>query len=122
MNQKEAILKVMGTVVDPWMNMDYLSARMVKVADDASSVTVQLGYPAKGVKDEIKTRVEEALRAAGIQTDVKIEQNIIAHAVQRTLKVLPNLAATLEDKNIIETADIILTSATPSIWNPDNKI
>ena len=39
-----------------------------------------------------------------------------------SLKVLPNLAATLEDKNIIETADIILTSATPSIWNPDNKI
>ena len=85
MNQKEEILKVMGTVLDPWMNMDYLSARMVKVADDASSVTVQLGYPAKSVKDEVKNKVKEALSAAGLNVEVKVEQNIIAHAVQRTL-------------------------------------
>ena len=95
MNQKEEILKVMGTVLDPWMNMDYLSARMVKVADDASSVTVQLGYPAKSVKDEVKNKVKEALSAAGLNVEVEVEQNIIAHAVQRTLKVLPNV------KNII---------------------
>ena len=49
-------------------------------------------------------------------------ENLITFLNTLSLKVFPNLAATLEDKNIIETADIILTSATPSIWNPDNKI
>ena len=95
MNQKEEILKVMGTVLDPWMNMDYHAALDCKVADDASSVTVQLGYPAKSVKDEVKNKIKEELSAAGLNVEVKVEQNIIAHAVQRTLKVLPNV------KNII---------------------
>ena len=85
----------MGRVVDPWMKTDYLSARMVKVADDAESVTIELGYPAASVKDEIQALVENALAAEGLQVKVNVEQKIIAHAVQRTLKVLPNV------KNII---------------------
>ena len=50
MDKKEAILKVMGSVVDPWMKTDYVSARMVKVSDDAETVTVEVGYPIKSVK------------------------------------------------------------------------
>lgn len=95
MNQKEAILKVMGTVVDPWMNKDYLSARMVNVSEDALSVKVQLGYPARSVKEEIRANIEKALKEAGLNVQVEVEQKIVAHAVQRTLKVLPNV------KNII---------------------
>lgn len=95
MDKKESVLKVMGRVVDPWMKTDYLSARMVKVADDAESMTIELGYPAASVKDEIQALVENALAAEGLQVKVKVEQKIIAHAVQRTLKVLPNV------KNII---------------------
>ena len=95
MNKKESVLKVLSGVVDPWMKTDYLSARMVKVDDEGRTVKVELGYPAASVKDEIRTMVESALHAAGIEAQVEVTQKIIAHAVQRTLKVLPNV------KNII---------------------
>ena len=95
MDKKEAILKVMGSVVDPWMKTDYVSARMVKVSDDAETVTVEVGYPIKSVTAEIVENVQKALKTAGIDAKVEVEQKIVAHAVQRTLKVLPNV------KNII---------------------
>ena len=95
MDKKEAILKVMGSVVDPWMKTDYVSARMVKVSDDAETVTLEVGYPIKSMKAEIVENIQKALKTAGIDVKVEVEQKIIAHAVQRTLKVLPNV------KNII---------------------
>ena len=95
MNQKESVLKVLSGIVDPWMKADYLSTRMAKVADDGSSVTIELGYPAKSVADGIQKTIEEAMRQAGLIVKVEVVQKIIAHAVQRTLKVLPNV------KNII---------------------
>lgn len=85
----------MGSVVDPWMKTDYVSARMVKVSDDAETVTVEVGYPIKSVTAEIVENVQKALKTAGIDAKVEVEQKIVAHAVQRTLKVLPNV------KNII---------------------
>ena len=39
-----------------------------------------------------------------------------------SLKVLPSLAATLDDKNIIVTAESILINATPAICNPTIRI
>ena len=91
MNQKESVLKVLSGIVDPWMKADYLSTRMAKVADDGSSVTIELGYPAKSVAEGIQKTIDEAMREAGLTVKVEVVQKIIAHAVQRTLKVLPNV-------------------------------
>lgn len=95
MTKREEILQVLSSVTDPWMNTDYVSARMAKISDDAQAVTIQLGYPAKTVKKDIELKLQDAFQKAGIQVQVTVEQKIIAHAVQRTLKVLPNV------KNII---------------------
>ena len=95
MTKREEILQVLSSVTDPWMNTDYVSARMAKISDDAQAVTIQLGYPAKSVKKDIELKLQDAFQKAGIQVQVTVEQKIIAHAVQRTLKVLPNV------KNII---------------------
>ena len=95
MTKREEILQVLSSVTDPWMNTDYVSARMAKISDDAQAVTIQLGYPAKSVKKDIELKLQDAFQKAGIQVQVTVEQKIIAHAVQRTLKVLSNV------KNII---------------------
>ena len=49
-------------------------------------------------------------------------ENVITFLNTFSLNVLPSFAATFEDKNIIETADTILTNATPNICNPVIKI
>ena len=95
MTKREEILQVLSSVTDPWMNTDYVSARMAKISDDAQAVTIQLGYPAKTVQKDIELKLQDAFQKAAIQVQVTVEQKIIAHAVQRTLKVLPNV------KNII---------------------
>ena len=81
MTKREEILQVLSSVTDPWMNTDYVSARMVKVSDDAQAVTIQLGYPAKSVKKDIELKLQDAFQKAGIQVQVTVEQKIIAHAV-----------------------------------------
>ncbi|HIU84377.1 MAG TPA: iron-sulfur cluster carrier protein ApbC [Candidatus Aphodousia gallistercoris] len=95
MEKKEKVLGVLGEVKDPWMGIDYVAARMAKVSDDGSSVSIELGYPAKNEMDGVRERVQQALAAQGLECEVSVSQKIIAHAVQRTLKVLPNV------KNII---------------------
>ena len=97
----EAIKAALLTLVDPVVGVDYVSGRMFKSAetDEAGNVTVniELGYPARlraeSVGEAIGIAVKEATGAASV--DVNIVQNIIAHKVQGTLRVLPSV------KNII---------------------
>ena len=98
MSTKEQILEILKTVVDPRLGCDYVSARMVKVSDDAQEVQILLGYPAKNVIDEVRAQVQAAFDKAGLVVKLDVNQHIVAHAVQRTLKVLPNV------KNIIAVA------------------
>lgn len=95
MINKEQIQNVLKTVIDPLMGIDYVAARMVNIDEAGAKVTIQLGYPAKRYIDDVKANVEKAFAAAGLEIEVAVEQKIVAHAVQRTLKVLPNV------KNII---------------------
>lgn len=92
---KDQIQEVLKTVIDPLMGVDYVSARMVNINEAAGRVTIQLGYPAKRYIEKVKAEVEKAFAQAQMPLEVVVEQKIIAHAVQRTLKVLPNV------KNII---------------------
>ena len=71
MTKREEILQVLSSVTDPWMNTDYVSARMAKISDDAQAVTIQLGYPAKTVKKDIELKLQDAFQKAGIQGRTK---------------------------------------------------
>lgn len=90
----------LSKLIDPVVGTDYVSARMLKgiETDDKGGVVVhiELGYPARFAIESVKAAVESAVKELGAEkvcADVK--QNIIAHKVQGTQRVLPGV------KNII---------------------
>ena len=89
-------------VIDPNTGKDLVStrsARNVRVEGGDVSVDVELGYPAASQIDGIRRAVIDALKAAGAANiSANVTMKIVAHTVQRGLKVLPNV------KNIIAVA------------------
>ncbi|EJX08124.1 mrP protein [gut metagenome] len=96
----DAIKAVLADLIDPVTGTDYVSGRMLKGAeilnDGTVVVNIEVGYPANSYADSIGQMIGEALKAAGAErVTVNVKQNIIAHKVQGTLRVLPGV------KNII---------------------
>jgi ATP-binding protein involved in chromosome partitioning len=95
----ERVNEVLKTVVDPNTGKDLVSsraARNVKVNGDDVSVDVELGYPAASQIDTLRGLVVDALKRAGAgNVSANVTIKIVAHTVQRGLKVMPNV------KNII---------------------
>jgi ATP-binding protein involved in chromosome partitioning len=90
-------------VIDPNTGKDLVagkSARNIRIDDDSVSVDVELGYPARSQIDPIRRAVIAALRGLpGVaNVSANVYQRIIAHAVQRGVKLMPNV------KNIIAVA------------------
>lgn len=90
----------LAKLIDPVAGIDYVSGKMLKgvETDDAGGVTVkiELGYPARFAAQSVKATVEAALKELGIENPVaEVTQNIIAHKVQGTQRVMPGV------KNII---------------------
>jgi len=90
-------------IVDPNTGSDLVtgkSARNVRIDGSHVSVDVELGYPAKSQIDGIRRAVVERLRAlAGVEkVSANVYQKIAAHAVQRGVKLLPQV------RNIIAVA------------------
>jgi len=89
-------------VIDPNTGKDLVStrsARNVRVEGGGVSVDVELGYPAASQVEGIRRAVIDALKAAGAaNVSANVTMKIVAHTVQRGLKVLPNV------KNIIAVA------------------
>ncbi len=89
-------------VVDPNTGKDLMSsrsARNVRVDGDDVSVDVELGYPAASQIEPIRRAVIDALKAAGAaNVSANVTMKIVAHTVQRGLKVMPNI------KNIVAVA------------------
>jgi ATP-binding protein involved in chromosome partitioning len=89
-------------VIDPNTGKDLLStrsARNVRVDGGDVSLDVELGYPAASQVDGIRRAVIDALQAAGAASvSANVTMKIVAHTVQRGLKVMPNV------KNIIAVA------------------
>jgi ATP-binding protein involved in chromosome partitioning len=79
---------------------DTKSIRNVTVDGANVSVNVVLGYPAKSQFDAIRSLVSEAIsRVPGVAgVRVEVSSQVVAHAVQRGVKLLPNV------KNIIAVA------------------
>jgi ATP-binding protein involved in chromosome partitioning len=95
----ERVNQVLATIVDPNTGKDLVatrSARNVRVDGDQVSLDVELGYPAASQIEPIRRLVTEALQHAGAgKVTANVTMKIVAHTVQRGVKVLPNV------KNII---------------------
>jgi len=89
-------------VIDPNTGKDLTasrSARNVRVDGGDVSVDVELGYPAASQIEPIRRAVIDALKAAGAaNVSANVTMKIVAHTVQRGLKVMPNI------KNIVAVA------------------
>lgn len=99
----EDIKTALSLVIDPNTNKDLVSSRSAKniqlVGTDVT-LDVELAYPAKSQMDLIRQSVIAALRnVAGVgNVSVNVYVKIVAHAVQRGVKLMPNV------KNIIAVA------------------
>jgi ATP-binding protein involved in chromosome partitioning len=100
---KTDVENALKAVIDPNHGLDLVSAKSVKsiaIENNAVTVKLELGYPAKSFHEELKTVVEKQLKAlTGIGSiTVEVSSKIISHAVQQALKPQPNI------KNIIAVA------------------
>ncbi|GAB5100774.1 iron-sulfur cluster carrier protein ApbC [Caballeronia sp. LP006] len=93
----------LATLTDPNTSrkfVDTKSIRNVSLQNGTVSVSVVLGYPARTQFAATAKLVEDALRAVPGVEDVVVDvsSQVVAHAVQRGVKLLPNV------KNIIAVA------------------
>ncbi|MCF6203214.1 MAG: iron-sulfur cluster carrier protein ApbC [Methylococcaceae bacterium] len=94
---------LLKSFIDPNVETDLVSAKSVKkisIENADIKVIIELGYPAKSYLLEIQTAIEKKLQELSGVGDISVEVtvNIVSHAVQQSLKVLP------EVKNIIAVA------------------
>jgi len=100
---EEGIREVLSQLVDNATQRDYVSSgevKAVKLDGDNVSVEIVLGYPAKSVIEDVKHSITEKLGALpGVgKVTVSITVNIVAHAAQPGLKLLPGI------KNVVAVA------------------
>jgi ATP-binding protein involved in chromosome partitioning len=99
----ESVQAALKNLVDPNTKIDFVTAKNVKnlrVENGDISLDIVLGYPAKSQFESIRKLVINALRELpGVKNvNVNISSQIVAHAVQRGVKLLPGV------KNIIAIA------------------
>ncbi|QWD84694.1 iron-sulfur cluster carrier protein ApbC [Polynucleobacter asymbioticus] len=99
----EAVQTALKALVDPNTKKDFVSAKSVKnlrVEGGDISLDIVLGYPAKSQFDAIRKSVIAVLRELPEvkNVSVNVSSQIVAHSVQRGVKLLPNV------KNIIAVA------------------
>ncbi len=100
---QEQIQEAIKGYIEPHMDKDLVSAKAVKDIDVSAGevkVKVQLGFPARGFKDELAAALKERIESLGGVTSARVEVDwkIIAHSVQKSLKPIDNV------KNIIAVA------------------
>ena len=100
---EQQVQDALKSLIDPNTHKDYVAGKSVKsVKVDGNNVVVDvlLGYPAKSQLEPIKKEITAALKAlpgVGAVT-VNVAAKIVSHAVQRGVKLVPNV------KNIIAVA------------------
>ncbi len=100
---REAIEAAIKTYIEPSLGRDLVGAACVKgieIEGGQVKVIVVLGFPAKGVVDEIGAALKERIQALPGVTSVQVDISwkVIAHSVQKSLKPIDNV------KNIIAVA------------------
>ncbi|MGK0673906.1 MAG: iron-sulfur cluster carrier protein ApbC [Halothiobacillaceae bacterium] len=100
--REEAVRAALAQVMDPELGQPFTGQRVhaVEIKGGMVCVHLRLGYPAAGVRHVIQQQAEEAVRTVeGVQVaQVTLDWVIEPHAVQKTLKRLP------EVRNIIAVA------------------
>jgi ATP-binding protein involved in chromosome partitioning len=99
----EQLSQALAAVADPQTGKDFVSSRSIKnVTVQGADVAfdLELGYPAKSLWPELrKSLVAAAKTVPGVgNVSVNISTNVLAHAVQRGVQLLPNV------KNIVAVA------------------
>jgi ATP-binding protein involved in chromosome partitioning len=89
----EAVQGVLKSVIDPNTKVDLVTAKNIKnikVEDGNISLDIVLGYPAKSQFDVIRQSViDTVLELPGVKNvNVNVSSQIVAHAVQRGVKLL----------------------------------
>ena len=99
---KEQVETALKQIQDPYLGKNLVAGNTVKdieAEDGKVSVTVKLGYPAKGIVDGLAKQIEaKVLEAGAQQVSADVSWQIEAHTVQKSLKPLENI------KNIIAVA------------------
>jgi ATP-binding protein involved in chromosome partitioning len=98
-----AVLDALKGVIDPNTGKDFVSTKQVKnlrIAGDAVTFDVELGYPAKSQIASLSKALSVAATAVpGVASaQAHLSTKIVAHAVQRGVQLLPNV------KNIVAVA------------------
>ncbi|HEX6298206.1 MAG TPA: iron-sulfur cluster carrier protein ApbC, partial [Burkholderiales bacterium] len=96
------VQEALRALVDPNTAKDFMASRAVrnvKVSGNDVSLDIELGYPGKSQHEPIRHQIVQALKAAGaVNTTVRVSSKVVAHAVQRGVKLIPGI------KNIIAVA------------------
>ncbi len=100
---EQQVQDALKELIDPHTRKDFISsksAKNIKVDGGKVSVEVVLGYPAKGVMDDIQKLVTDKLKGIAGVTEVaaNMSQKIVSHAVQKGVKLIPGV------KNVIAVA------------------
>jgi ATP-binding protein involved in chromosome partitioning len=95
--------EALTSVIDPHLNQDPVSSKCVKkirVEGGAVTVDIELGYPAKGWKDQYAAMLSAAVSALEGVSEVKVNvgSKIATHGVQKGVKPIPGV------KNMIAVA------------------
>lgn len=98
----DAVKAALASYQDPWLQTDLVSARCLKQAELGPTgwvIQIDLPYPARSQAQSCAGSVREVLTAAGLPVaEIRVSQNIEAHAVQRGIRRLPTV------RNIIAVA------------------
>jgi ATP-binding protein involved in chromosome partitioning len=99
---ESSVQDALRKLVDPNTGKDFVATRSVKnvkLSGADVSLEIELGYPGRSQHEPIRRQVVQALKAAGAgNVAVKIGSKVVAHAVQRGVKLVPGI------KNIIAVA------------------
>ncbi|MCW8908104.1 MAG: iron-sulfur cluster carrier protein ApbC [Sedimenticola sp.] len=100
---REAIEEAIKGYTEPHLEKDLVDAKCIKdinIDGDKVKVSVELGFPAKGFRDELANALKAQI--AGVEgvasVEVDVDWKIVAHSVQKSLKPIDNV------KNIIAVA------------------
>jgi ATP-binding protein involved in chromosome partitioning len=96
---REQVETVLSRIEDPNTKQDLLSAKSVKdisINDGAVTLSIELGYPAEGFKQQLTDSITSALSEDGISDcAVNISSKIVSHSVQKGVSLLANVKNTI---------------------------
>ncbi len=100
---KERVESALKEIEDPYVGKNLIASKAVKdiqLEGDKVSVKVELGYPAKSLKEQLAGQIRDTLQGIdGVnQAEVDVGWKIKAHSVQKSLKPMENI------KNVIAVA------------------